>query len=135
MTGLKGPNRGTALLLSPSNHYLYTAIKDSGVYRTAVITTVLENGKSLPTVVSLFQNYPNPFNPATTIQYSLPAKVFVTLRVYNILGQEIATPVNKEQEFGSYQVQFDGRDLSSGVYFYRLQAGDFVDTKKLLLLK
>jgi hypothetical protein len=89
----------------------------------------------IPSRAKLLQNYPNPFHPSSTIEYHLPAKAFVTLKVYNLLGQEVATLVNQKQEAGSYQVQFDGRGLASGMYFYRLQAGDFVDTKKLLLLK
>ncbi len=88
-----------------------------------------------PLGFTLFQNYPNPFNPSTTILYSLPVEAFVTLRIYNILGQTVAMLVSEEREAGSYQVQFDGTGLASGVYFYRMRAGDFVDTKKLLLLK
>jgi len=83
----------------------------------------------------IYQNYPNPFNPATTISYSLPSNSLVQLKIFNILGQEIATLVNEEKPSGNYQVAFDASNLSSGIYFYRLQAGDFVQTRKMILLK
>jgi hypothetical protein len=85
--------------------------------------------------LTLLQNYPNPFNPSTTIEFSLPRSGYVMLQVFNILGQVVATLVNEEKEARSYQVQFDGTGLASGVYFYRMMAGQYVATKKLLLLK
>ncbi|MFO7446478.1 MAG: YCF48-related protein [Ignavibacteriaceae bacterium] len=88
-----------------------------------------------PDVFYLLQNFPNPFNPATTISYQIPQAQFVTLKIYDVLGREIITLVNDEKPAGSYEVKFDGSMLSSGVYFYRLEAGGYVDTKKLLLLK
>ena len=84
---------------------------------------------------SLSQNYPNPFNPNTTIKYSLPKQSSVTLKVFDVLGGEVATLVNKEQPQGNYEVEFDGMDLTSGIYFYQLIANDFVETKKMVLLK
>ena len=105
----------------------------------------------IPVKFVLHANYPNPFNPATKIRYELPRQVNVTLKVFNLLGQEIATLVNEVRSVGKHEVEFHGENLSSGVYFYRLfarpisggQAGDpsansgqgFVDTKKLILLK
>ncbi len=83
----------------------------------------------------LFQNYPNPFNPSTRIDYSIPRSSFVTLKVYDILGREVATLVNEEKPAGNYEVEFNGSNLSSGVYFYRIEAESFVSTKKLVLLK
>jgi len=92
-----------------------------------------------PQAISLQQNYPNPFNPSTRIQYSLEKAAQVSLKVYNVLGREVATLVNSRQEAGSYSVPFDITKetfgLSSGVYFYRLEAGSFVATKKLILMK
>ena len=90
---------------------------------------------SNPSKFTLDQNYPNPFNPNTIINYALPENVNVELRVYDILGSEIATLVNEEKPAGNYEVEFDGSKLSSGIYFYRLQAGSFVETKKMVLLR
>ena len=84
---------------------------------------------------SLQQNYPNPFNPSTTIAFALPQSGIATLKVYNILGQEVATLLSGFQKSGSHQVLFDGTNLSSGVYFYKLQSGNFVQSKKMVLLK
>ncbi|HNU79089.1 MAG TPA: T9SS type A sorting domain-containing protein [Prolixibacteraceae bacterium] len=83
----------------------------------------------------LSQNYPNPFNPATTISYDLSAKSYVQLTVFNATGQTIARLVDKEQNAGSYQVSWDGSAVPTGVYFYRIEAGDFVQTKKMTLMK
>jgi len=83
----------------------------------------------------LLQNYPNPFNPSTVIGYQLPVTGFVSLKVYDVLGNEVATLVNEEKPAGSYEVDFSARGLSSGIYFYSLQAGSFIQTKKLILIK
>lgn len=88
-----------------------------------------------PASFELKQNFPNPFNPTTTINYSLPNSSFVKLVVYNSIGQEIATLVNETIAAGNHSVEFDASNLSSGIYFYKLQAGSFVDTKKMILLK
>ncbi len=84
---------------------------------------------------SLNQNYPNPFNPSTIIKYEIPERSFVTIKVYDVLGREIITLVNQEKPVGSYEVVFDSQGLTSGVYFYRMQAGSFVETKKMVLMK
>jgi len=85
--------------------------------------------------VTLLGNYPNPFNPTTEISFNLPSASHVKLEVFNVMGQKVATLVNGQFEAGEHVVQWDGRDAASGVYFYRLQADDFVDTKKMMLLK
>lgn len=90
---------------------------------------------SIPTEFKLFQNYPNPFNPSTMIRYGLPQGSQVTLTVFNTLGQQVTLLQNGEQEAGYHEVRFEGSGLSSGVYFYRLRAGDFMATKRLLLLR
>ncbi|MFH0736762.1 MAG: T9SS type A sorting domain-containing protein [bacterium] len=84
---------------------------------------------------NLSQNYPNPFNPATTIKYSIPSANVVTLKVFDVLGAEVANLINEYKNAGTYEVNFDGSNLTTGVYFYKLQTGNFTQTKKLLLLK
>ena len=98
------------------------------------IVSVAKADQSL-TTFSLSQNYPNPFNPATQIQFSLPATGFVTLKVYDALGREVATLVNERKDAGTYGAMLNAASLSSGIYFYRFSAGPFVETKKMLLLK
>ena len=88
-----------------------------------------------PNAYQLEQNYPNPFNPSTVIKYSIPEAGFVTLKVFNLLGQEVATLVNNEQATGVYQATFDASQLSSGIYFYSLETKNFTSTKKMLLMK
>ncbi|HMK39698.1 MAG TPA: T9SS type A sorting domain-containing protein, partial [Bacteroidota bacterium] len=90
---------------------------------------------ALPREFALDQNYPNPFNPATTISYQIRTAGRVTLRVYDILGRQVASLVDGYQGAGFYTKEFDGSRLSSGVYFYRLQSGSFVGTKKMVLAK
>lgn len=94
-----------------------------------------QNNPVIPVKFSLSQNYPNPFNPLTKINYSLPNATKVHIRVYDLLGRLVKTLVNEFKEAGSYDVQFDGTGLASGVYFYRIEAGDFVDSKKMVLVK
>jgi hypothetical protein len=84
---------------------------------------------------TLSQNYPNPFNPSTKIKYSIPHSSDVKIKVFDILGNEIATLVNEEKSAGVYEITFFAGNLSSGVYFYQLQAGEFVQTKKMILMK
>jgi len=89
----------------------------------------------IPESYKLFNNYPNPFNPTTKIKYQIPELSLITIRVYDVLGKEIATLVNEEKPVGNYEVDFDGTNLTSGIYFYRLQAGDYIETKKMILLR
>jgi hypothetical protein len=100
-----------------------------------MITSVGPPLAELPSQFALVQNYPNPFNPSTTIRYGIPMRSNVGLTVYNTLGEKVTTLVQGQQEAGAYEVKFDGSGLTSAVYFYRLQTGSFVDTKKLLLLR
>ena len=95
----------------------------------------IDDRDETPKEFSLSQNYPNPFNPTTTIKYAVPKTSLITLKIYDVLGREIETLVNNVQNPGIYSVQFDAAKLSSGVYFYTLQAGDFVITKKMILAK
>ncbi len=95
----------------------------------------IEQKKEIPQNYSLNQNYPNPFNPTTTIKFSIPSSQYVTLKVYDLLGKNVATLVNSVKQPGSYEINFNGEKLTSGVYFYQLKAGSFVSTKKFLLMK
>jgi hypothetical protein len=95
----------------------------------------LGGNSSVPKEFALSQNYPNPFNPSTTIRYDLPVDTRVTLKLFNMLGQEVLTLVSEEQKAGYKSVQWNANNFASGVYFYRLQAGDFVTSKRLLFLK
>ena len=110
---------------------------DNGVCRYVgprLITSV-ESTIAAPSSYLLFQNYPNPFNPSTTIKFELPRSSVVRLSVFDILGREVSVLVNERREAGVHEVKFDGSNLASGVYFYRIQAGEYVATKKLLLMK
>ncbi len=96
---------------------------------------VKPGSSEIPDEFSLFQNYPNPFNPVTQIEYQLPSKEFVNLTVYDVLGNETALLVNEEQNPGTYKVEWNGSNFPSGIYFYKLQAGDFTQTRKMTLIK
>ena len=98
-------------------------------------SAVEELSSEIPDQFELLQNYPNPFNPSTTITFSIPRSSFVILKVFNILGEEVKSLVSEERAPGTYTVKWDASGNASGVYFYRLQAGGFVDTKKLLLIR
>jgi len=98
-------------------------------------TSVEKDGVGNPAEFLLFQNYPNPFNPSTTIRFELPVNSQVDLRIYNLLGQEVEVLINNEElNSGAYKYNFNASQLTSGVYFYKLQAGSFIITKKMVLL-
>ncbi|MGB8316563.1 MAG: T9SS type A sorting domain-containing protein, partial [Ignavibacteriaceae bacterium] len=90
---------------------------------------------NLPDKFTLEQNYPNPFNPTTYLKFSIPKQLFINIKVYDVLGRNIATLVNNIKPAGNYEIEFDGSNLSSGVYFYQIRAGEFIKTKKMLLTK
>lgn len=89
----------------------------------------------IPSIYTLSQNYPNPFNPSTNIQFSIPNVQFVSLKIFDMLGKKVANLVNEKLKTGTYETAFDGSNLTSGVYFYRLTAGDYTETKKMLMIK
>jgi hypothetical protein len=128
-----------ALAFSPNGAVgtnLFAGTDGRGIWKrplSEMITSAEELSTDLPAQFLLDQNHPNPFNPSTTIRYSLPRRARMTLSVWNTLGQQIAVLHNGEQDAGYYELRFDGSGLSSGVYFYRIQAGEFVQTRKLLL--
>jgi hypothetical protein len=133
-TGLT--NRSVGSLVINLDGHIFAGTAGDGVFRSVEPTTsVEEHPARIPSSFALEQNYPNPFNPSTTIEYALPKSAHVELKVYDVLGNEVQTLVNGKQPAGRHRVQFDGKGLPGGVYFYRIQAGEFVQTKKLTLLK
>ena len=96
---------------------------------------ISQNGDIVPVEYALSQNYPNPFNPTTKVNYALPKNGFVTLKVYNILGVEVANLVNENKPAGNYSVDFNASELSSGIYFYSINVNGFTDTKRMMLIK
>jgi photosystem II stability/assembly factor-like uncharacterized protein len=100
-----------------------------------ILTGIIKNQNEVPANYSLSQNYPNPFNPSTKINFNLPKSGMVTLKIYDIIGSEVATLVNENLNAGSYNIDWNASSLSSGVYFYRIQSGNFVETKKMMLVK
>jgi hypothetical protein len=107
------------------------------------LTDISDDKNELPSGFNLSQNYPNPFTPSTAIKYTIPSVIasgtkqsqFVTLKVYDLLGNEVVTLINEEKSAGSYEVNFNAAGLPSGIYFYKLQAGSFIETRKMVLLK
>jgi len=121
---------------------IITVISIQNILTTAVVDDLsfgapnsVEQISGLPENFNLSQNYPNPFNPTTNIEYSIPEQSYVELKVYDVLGNEVATIINEEQSAGTYRADFDGRELSSGLYIAKLTAGNFVQTIKMNLLK
>ena len=120
----------------------YAVGQDGVILKLDPALVSVEDKVSSPTQFILHQNYPNPFNPSTTIKFAIPlvetnrdASLLTTLKVYDILGNEVATLVNEEKPAGNFEVEFVARDLVSGVYFYQLEAGNFFETKKMIYLK
>jgi hypothetical protein len=116
-------------------------VDDIGIFIYTIPTDISADADQVYTF-SLGQNYPNPFNPATKIKYTIPSSTLsgnegflTTLKVYDVLGNEVAVLVNGEQIAGNYEVDFDASKLSSGIYFYKLVSDSFVETKKMLLMK
>ena len=109
----------------PRTNADFSGVTNVPIYRTDIV----------PDQYALLQNYPNPFNPATSISYGLPVSGYVTLKVYNVIGQEVATLVDATQSRGSYTVHFDASKLSSGMYLYRINSGSFKQVKKMMLVK
>lgn len=115
---------------------MHVATANNSVYIIySIINETNDETSNSPESFELYQNYPNPFNPTTSIQYALSSQQFVTLKVFDVLGNEVATLVNEVKHPGIYEVEYDASKVSSGVYFYQLKAGSFVETKKMILLR
>ncbi len=131
------------------NNYIYSIAIDSlgnkwigmdhggiAIYKKGGVTSVKETAnKNTPEAFALFQNYPNPFNPSTNISFNLPEKSYVSIKVFDLLGREVATLAAQTMSAGTHALQWNAGKMPSGVYFYRLKAGTFTQTKKLVLLK
>lgn len=139
---LSSPATIRALVFAPNSSRLFAGgahasdLTLQGVFRSQLTPlSVLIHPSGIPDAIVLYQNYPNPFNPTTKIAYGLPERKNVILRVYNVLGQEVATLVDNDMSPGYHEATFDGTGLTSGMYFYRLQTGSYVETKRLILMK
>ena len=124
--------------IASSGDKIFIGIRDGSVWVrsfTDIITNVMTSGNKLSYDFSLSQNYPNPFNPTTTIEYDIPTTSNVIIEVFDILGRKIAILLNKEQTPGHYRTEFNGSKLNSGIYFYKIKAGNLIQTKKMILIK
>ena len=117
----------------------FTAAKAAGIHAVVIRKSNPVSVDDEPSIRNLDfylnQNYPNPFNPVTKIEFSVPVTEFITLKIFDIMGREIRTLVNEKLQPGTYEKSFDGSQLTSGVYFYKIAIGDFVSTKKMLLVR
>ena len=111
------------------------ATPDIGADEFELVTGITRDGSKIPLTFALRQNYPNPFNPSTTIEYQIPNQSFVSLKIFDLLGREVATLVDEMNQAGIHSVKWDASVFSSGIYFYRLSAGSYSATKKLILLR
>jgi hypothetical protein len=107
----------------------------SGFFYGVNLILSVDKEEGLPTEFNLEQNYPNPFNPSTTIKFSIPNPEHVVLKIYDVVGSEVATLVNQQMDAGNYSLTFDASQLASGVYIYRISAGSFISIKKMMLVK
>jgi len=122
------------------NNYIFLGTggeMPQGVYRRPLseLVGIQPISNEIPNQFSLSQNYPNPFNPNTVISFQLAVNSFAMLKVYDLLGREVATLVNEQLQPGTYEVDWDGNGFASGVYYYKLAAGDYTETKKMVLIK
>ena len=131
---MNGPKDFVQPYSAPTDHWTNQEDKSDQWEQNPLLTDVKETGKIVRRF-ELDQNYPNPFNPTTKIRFSVPNKEQVTLKVFNVLGQEVMTLINKEMDAGSYEVNFNAANLPTGVYIYKMTAGKYTATKKMVLLK
>jgi hypothetical protein len=135
-TLISGMQRPSGMVFNPNGDLFITSIQDDNILKISNLPVGVEDENNfVADDFSLEQNYPNPFNPSTAIRYQVSGSSNVSLKVYDVLGNEVATLVNEEESAGSYEVNFNAAGLSSGIYFYKLQAGILVETKKMILLK
>ncbi len=113
------------------------SIDSNGIHHPIDLTVItgIEKPKEIPSNFTMSQNYPNPFNPSTKIKFTVPQAGQINLKIFNSLGQEVKTLVSEEKDIGNYEVSFNASNLPSGIYFYKLQAGSFIESKKMILMK
>jgi hypothetical protein len=133
--GLPTNNTMQIEALVERNGVLYAGDRVWGLYSISTTPTGILNEKQSNPCFRVNQNYPNPFNPTTTINYSIAKEGYVKLTVYNVIGSKVATIVNEYKSVGSYSVKFDGSNLASGIYLYRLESGNYSAAKKFILMK
>ena len=124
---------GDFWIMNPDGFIRFFYMNNVSIYYKT--TGIKDDINSEPVSFILYQNYPNPFNSTTTIKYIIPNSGDVSLKVFDLLGNEVAILIDGYQESGSYEISFNADNLSSGIYFYQLKTGSFVETKKMLLLK
>jgi sugar lactone lactonase YvrE len=128
--------RPAGMVFAPNGDLYLTTLQDANILKISNLPVGVEDENNfVADDFSLEQNYPNPFNPSTSIQYRVSSTSNVSLKVYDVLGNDVATLVNEEKPAGSYEVKFNAAGLSSGIYFYKLQAGSLIETKKMILMK
>jgi hypothetical protein len=120
----------TSKYASPINKFTFDILHDA-----SGLTDISEETNNLPTKFAIEQNYPNPFNPITKIKFALPKTEEVIILVYNTLGQKLTSLINQRMKAGYHEIDFNGQDLASGIYYYRIEAGDYRQVKKMILLK
>ena len=129
------PDLNVNTVMADRNGFIYTGTNGSGVFKSInTITNISQSGLPVKKIEEL-QNYPNPFNPVTFIHYSVSESDYVDLKVFDVSGKLVSSLIDKKQERGSYDIEFAGGDLPGGVYFYRLVTGDYIQSKKMILLK
>lgn len=133
-SGLLDTNFGVGTIAATNNGYLYSTAHNN-LYRTVQPTFIKVEKNSIPNNYILHQNYPNPFNPVTYIEFAIPKLTNTKISVYDVTGKEVYVLVEENLHAGYYEVEWDANSFSSGVYFYKIEAGDFVQTKKMILLK
>ena len=129
------PDYPLGVFAALNNDHAVAVVGWDKIFQVILNATDVEGEVSKPESFNLFQNYPNPFNPSTLIKYAIGSRQYATLKVYDILGNEVATLVDEEKPAGTYEVEFDASKLVSGIYFYKLQAGGFIKIRKMVLLK
>jgi hypothetical protein len=126
------------LSISLSNRKIRAVTHGNGVFERKLLdgsVGIISSSSNIPEEFTLYQNYPNPFNPLTHLEFGISKLEFVSLKVFDILGKEVMTLVNETKPAGKYSVTFDGSNLSSGIYFYKIEAGDFIKVKRMALIK